>query len=156
MSRPRAATGTASPPPAAARVLVAVCIVVAGGWGLLRMDEVMGLFDWRADRNAKQTYLDREYSDGGAVPNRAVVEAARRTIPAEEPYRVVLGPRLESEGRFTQLVVADFLKYFLLPRRQAAGAEWVLCLGCDPDTLGGSFEVLADGGDGVLFGRIAG
>lgn len=139
-----------------ARALVVGCVTVAGAWGLLRLDEVMGLFDWRADRNAAQPYLDREYADEGVVPNRRLVEAARRTIPPGEPYRVVLGPRLEHEGRFTRLVVADFLKYFLLPRRQAPAAEWVLCLGCDPEALGARFEIVADGGDGSLLGRVSG
>jgi hypothetical protein len=118
------------------------------------MDEIMGLFDWRADRNAAQGYLEREYSDGGAVMSPEVVEVARRAMPDAARYRVVLGDGLVGEGRFTRLIVADFLRYFLLPRRQAPGASWVFCYGCDSTRLGGRFEVLADGGNGVVFGRV--
>lgn len=137
-----------------ARGLVAICVVVTSVLGLVRMDEVMGLFDWRADRNAAQEYLEREYADGGAVMQREVIEAARRFIPRDATYRVVVGPNLRNEGRFTRLVVADFLKTFLLPRRQAPDATWVICYGCDTDQLGGSFEVVVEGRDGVVLGRV--
>jgi hypothetical protein len=135
-------------------VLVAICVGVTSLLGLLRMDEVMGLFDWRADQNAAQGYLEREYADGGAVMHREVIEAARRVIPRDGTYRVVIGPNLTNEGRFTRLIVADFLKTFLLPRRQVPEADWVICYGCDRDRLGGPLEVVADAGDGVVLGRV--
>ena len=64
---------------------------------------------------------------------------------------IVLGPRWDNlDGQ----VAADFLKYFLLPRKEveARSARWVFCYGCDPAGLG-SFEVLSRGRDGILFGR---
>lgn len=66
----------------------------------------------------------------------------------------MLGPRISGEHRFTRLVVADFLRYYLFPRRQteSPSAPWVLCYGCDPSSLAG-FEVLSDNGDGIVLGR---
>lgn len=142
---------------AALRGAAIACVALAAATAASRADEALGLFDYRADRNARLGYLERLYADEGVVLSRRVVEEARARMPPRASYRVVLGPRLEREHRFTRVIVADFLRFFLLPRRRtsSADAEWVVCYGCDPDALGpGRFVVLADGGNGVLFGRL--
>lgn len=73
-------------------------------------------------------------------------------MPRDAAYGIVLGPRWDNlDGQ----VAADFLKYFLLPRREvdADSARWVFCYGCDVSELGDGFEVLSRGRDRILFGR---
>ena len=99
-------------PAGAIRAGVVVCVLVAALGGLARLDETLGLFDWRADRNASLTYLDREYGDRGWALDRRVIEDARLWMPRDAEYGIVLGPRWDNlDGQ----VAADFLKYFLLP-----------------------------------------
>ena len=140
-------------PAGATRAAVVVCVLASAVAGLTRLDETLGLFDWRADRNASLTYLDREYGDRGWAPDRRVIEDARLWMPADAAYGIVLGPRWDNlDGQ----VAADFLKYFLLPRREVSAdtAPWVFCYGCDLQQLDPRFEVLSRGRDGILFGRV--
>jgi hypothetical protein len=134
----------------------ALCVVVAALVCLERFDQVLGLFDWRADRNASQSYLELLYADEGVVGDRRVVEEARLRMPDDARYRVVVGPDLQAGNRFTPVVIAEYLEYFLLPRRQVddASAEWALCYGCDPRELGQGRVQVADGGNGVSFWRL--
>ena len=139
-------------------IRTAVLIAAAGASAICfsRFDHVMGLFDWRADTNNEQGYLERLYGDEGIVRSRRVVEEARLRMPEDARYRVEVGPNLEEGNRFTTLIIAEFLQYFLLPRRQVADdtAKWGFCYGCDPETFGRPFEPLADAGNGVSFGRL--
>lgn len=133
--------------------MVVLCLLAVAGAGLGRLDETFGLFDWRADRNASLPYLDREYGDRGWALDRRVVEDARLWMPDDAEYGIVLGPRWDNlDGQ----VAADFLKYFLLPRREVSpgSASWVFCYGCDVTGLGERFRPLSRGRDGIVFGRV--
>jgi len=82
-----------------------------------------------------------------------VIEDARLWMPRDAEYGIVLGPRWDNlDGQ----VAADFLKYFLLPRREtsAESAPWVFCYGCDVAGLGVGFEILSRGRDGIVFGQM--
>ncbi len=82
-----------------------------------------------------------------------MIEDARLWMPRDAEYGIVLGPRWDNlDGQ----VAADFLKYFLLPRREVdpGSAPWVFCYGCDISELDDGFEVLSRGRDGILFGRV--
>ena len=141
-------------PAGAIRAGVVVCVVVVAASGLGRLDETLGLFDYRADRNAGLTYLDREYGDRGWAPDRRVIEDARLWMPHDVTYRIVLGAEWNN---LDGLVAADFLRYFLLPRRdtESASAPWVFCYDCELSERDG-FDVLSEGRDGIRFGRIRG
>jgi len=139
-------------PAGAIRAGVIVCVLAAALGGLARLDETLGPFDWRADRNASLTYLDREYGDRGWALDRRVIEDARLWMPRDAEYGIVLGPRWDNlDGQ----VAADFLKYFLLPRREvhAESASWVFCYGCDVARLGAGFEIHFRGRGGIVFGQ---
>lgn len=140
----------------AIRIGVVACVAVAAVLGAVRLDEALGLFDFRADRNASLGYLERVYGDEGVVVSRPVVQDALAWMPEDATYRVLVGPHLTGEHRFTRLVIEDFLEYFLLPRRRTSSpsAPWVLCYGCDVSLLGPRFRVLSDGGNGIVFGRV--
>lgn len=131
-----------------------LCAVVVAVSALARLDETLGLFDYRADRNAGLTYLDREYGDRGWAPDRRVIEDARLWMPQDATYRIVLGPEWDN---LDGTVAADFLRYFLLPRRdtESGSTHWVFCYACDLSEEGG-FEVLSTGRDGIRFGRVRG
>jgi hypothetical protein len=142
-------------PAGAIRAGVVVCVAAVAAAGLLRFDETLGLFDFRADHNASLTYLDREYGDRGWAPDRRVVEDARLWMPEDARYAIAIGPvQQDIDGK----VAADFLKYFLLPRREVGAgsgeAEWAFCLACDRSQLPGRLAVLARGRDGIVFGRL--
>ncbi|MGH3109378.1 MAG: hypothetical protein ACRDQT_00495 [Gaiellaceae bacterium] len=147
--RPRATSAVAAG--------VLACVLVAVVLGALKLDEALGLFDFRADQNASLGYLERVYGDEGVVMSRSVVEEATAHMPADASYRVILGPNLRGEHRFTRLIIEDFLDHFLLPRRQvdSVAASWVLCYGCDVASLGARFQVLARSDEGIVFGRLA-
>jgi hypothetical protein len=132
-----------------------VCVALAALLAVARLDEALGLYDFRADTNASLGYLERAFADDGIVVSRAVVQDAAAWIPPGGSYRVVLGRRIPGEHRFTRLIVEDFLRYYLFPRRQTASraAPWVLCFGCDTASLGPRFQVLSDNGNRVVFGR---
>jgi hypothetical protein len=141
-------------PAGAIRAGVVVCVAAVAAAGLLRFDETLGLLDFRADRNASLAYLDREYGDRGWAPDRRVVEDARLWMPADARYAIAIGP---AQQNLDGTVAADFLKYFLLPRREveagSGDAEWAFCLACEPSQLPGRLEVLSRG-DGIVFGRL--
>jgi hypothetical protein len=140
----------------AVRLAVIACVALATALGALRLDEVLGLFDWRADRNAARGYVERLYADEGIAGSRSVVEDAIAWMPTDARYRVLVGPHMSVENNFTRLLAPDFLRFLLLPRRQtqSASAEWLFCYGCDAAELPGRFEVLSNGGNGVRFGRL--
>ncbi|MEX2049121.1 MAG: hypothetical protein WEB90_06050 [Gemmatimonadota bacterium] len=132
-----------------------LCVASAAAIGLFRIDEVLGLFDWRSDQNAALAYLERIHGDDGVVANRQVVEDARALMPEDAAYRVLVGPHLRAANDSAGALISDYLRYLLVPRRQieTGPAEWVFCYGCELSELSEQFEVLSDGGDGTLFGR---
>ncbi|HEY7380468.1 MAG TPA: hypothetical protein VH572_04615 [Gaiella sp.] len=140
---------------AAVRLGVVLCVIAALVLVALRLDDVLGLFDFRADRNAALGYLERSYGDEGVVGDREVVEEALARMPPDARYRVVFGSSFAGEHRFTRALAADFLRYHLLPRRRtdSPSAPWVFCYGCDPTSLPGRVEVLYEGRNGLLLGR---
>ena len=135
-----------------ARVGVFVVVALAVVAGVARLQHAFGLLDWRADLNASRTYLDRSYADNGQViEDRRVVEDARLWMPEDATYRLVIGER-KSRVRFSD-VAPDFLRYFLLPRRESADAQYVFCINCRAFELGDDVELLSRGRS-ILFGRL--
>lgn len=110
--------------------------------------------DFWADRHSDLAYVERSVPTERAIGSQQVVEDARLWMPEDATYRIVAGPDLEGP---LEWAAPGFLAGFLLPRRQTdfEDAEWVFCYLCDPEELGDGFEVLSDGGNGVLFGRVS-
>lgn len=136
------------------------CVVVALSLVALRLDSALGLFDYRADENARRSYLDRLYGEPFDIlgSQEVVVEALLR-MPENATYRVLVGPHLQVErAEVVQEQAPELLRFVLLPRQRtdSADARWVFCYGCDRTALGSAFDVLADGGNGVTFGRLRG
>ena len=139
------------------RVGVVACVVVACAFGFARIDEMLGLFDYRADRNASLTYRDRLYGEPfDIVGSQKVVEEARLWMPESSSYRVLVGQQKRVQSGVRRDLAPAFLEFLLMPREQteSPSAPWVFCYGCDRSELGAGFEVLSDGGNGIVFGRV--
>ena len=146
-----------------ARLAAAAWIAGAVALGLWALWPALRDFDYRADANASMDYYDRLhgawYSMPAILEDHGVVEQARRTMPEGAAYGVVIGAGWEPfpRTRWTRSIEEDFLRFYLLPHRQAepSSAQWIFCLGCDPSTLGGRVEILARGSDGMAFLKVS-
>jgi hypothetical protein len=95
-----------------------------------------------ARANAALSYADREAGGGNSVmPEQRALYEFRGRIPIGDPYRVVVGARQDGWTDLTEGSAEPFLRYWLMPRRSAADARWLVCVGCDPEDFPGAAEV---------------
>jgi len=139
----------------ARRLGVVACIAAAVATAALKLEDVLGVFDGRADANSAQTYSQRTHTHPEWSPAAGrVLENARLWMPEDATYRVVFGPAFDRHrsSDFTYLLLVGFL----LPRRPSTSdsAPWVFCYGCDEHTLGDRFKILSRTAGGPWFGRI--
>jgi len=133
------------------RLGVVLCIGLAVTFAATAYSDALEASDSWADRNSSLGYASRSVPFEAAVGSQKVVEDARLWMPEDATYRIVTAPDLEGP---LQWAAPDFLAGFLLPRRQTESEDtaWVFCFQCDTSALGERFDVLSDGGNGVLFG----
>jgi hypothetical protein len=132
-----------------ARVGVVFCVVVTLAVCLrwLFHDALPGQDHW-ATLNASETYSQRTFPSDELIGSGHVAEQARLRMPADATYMVVVGEQKQNTA--WGFAAPHFLEGFLFPRHRVdSGAEWEFCLGCDTPPA----HVLADGGNGVTFGR---
>ncbi|MGH3132200.1 MAG: hypothetical protein ACRDNY_00385 [Gaiellaceae bacterium] len=139
----------------AIRTAVVVCVLIACGVGVMKLDDALGVFDLRADLNSSLSYQERTHSIAPRIAgSRKVMEDGRLWMPEDATYRVVFG------SHHARMGFSGWARYYLngllLPRRQteSPSARWVFCYGCEASTLGRGFEVLSDDGRGLQFGRL--
>ncbi len=139
-----------------ARLGVVLCTAVALLTAFAYFVKAIDRLGDTARTNAAQNFDDREFAGGNAVvvANRPLYEA-RALIREDETYRVVAGPEVEGATELTESFIDHYARYFLMPRRPAPDARWIICYGCDRSALGGSFEVLFEDDAGILIGRLA-
>ena len=77
-----------------------------------------------------------------------VLNEARGWIPENGSYRLLVGPSS------TDIDFRNYARYFLMPRRPAPDARWVLCYECDLSRLGSELDVVWKDNEGVLLGRL--
>lgn len=138
-----------------ARLGVILCVAVALVLGLVFFVRAVDRLGDDAQRNAALNFDDREFAGGNSlvVDKRALYEA-RALIPEDGTYRVVTGPRVEGATELTEPYIDQFARSFLMPRRPAADAPWVLCYGCERSALGDSAEVVWDNGAGISLVKV--
>lgn len=108
-----------------------------------------------ASRNSALSFSDREIAGGnGLVADQAAVYAARSLIPEDQTYNVVVSPDFPAGSAETVGHVAAYYRYFLMPRRTAETAPWVVCYGCDRAEYGPSAKVVWRGSDEISIVRI--
>jgi len=109
--------------------------------------------DDRADANSELSFSDRLVAGGNSVVvNQEAATEADALIPRTETFRVRVGPRLRNAQALTSVYVESWYRYFLLPRRPAADARWIICYGCDTSELG-NYVVRWHDRNGISIGR---
>jgi hypothetical protein len=108
-----------------------------------------------ATANDALSYSDREIAGGNSIlVDQSAAYQARALIPRDSTYRVRVGPGLRNPTPLTVTYVESWFRYFLLPRRSAADARWIICYGCDTAELGSSYSTRWKDEDGISIGRI--
>lgn len=119
--------------------LVAVTVVAA----LVGYPSALRSGSAKAGRNAELSYSDREVAGGnGLVVDQRLAYEARSRIPRNAAYHVAVGPKYAGGTPLTVPYVASYFRYFLMPRRPAEAAPWVVCYGCDVSEYGGRATVV--------------
>ena len=108
-----------------------------------------------ASRNSELSFSDREIAGGnGLVVDQQAVYQARARIGPDETFHVVVGEGYRGGTELTAPFVADYYRYFLMPRRPAEDAQWIICYGCDLGQYGAAAHVVWRNGDGISLARI--
>lgn len=124
------------------RLAVILYVVVAVSVGLVYYVKALSHLGDTASSNSSQSFEDREIAGGNSiVVDQQAAYEARALIPEAQTYRVATGSRLREATELTEGYVGSWFTYFLMPRRPSDGARWIICYGCDPSTLGASYEV---------------
>lgn len=133
-----------------AQLGVILCVVVAFVFGLTYLVRAVDRLGDDASRNSALNFDDREFSGGNSlVVDKRVLYEARARIPEDGTYRVVAGPGVDGATELTEPYIDQFARSFLMPRRPAADASWILCYGCDLSALGSEVEVVWKNGGGI-------
>jgi len=108
-----------------------------------------------ASRNSALSFSDREIAGGnGVVADQAAVYEARARIPEGESFHVAVGSEFKGGTDLTVPFVESYYQYFLMPRRPADDAPWIICYGCDLTEYGESAQVVWENGEGIAIARI--
>ena len=108
-----------------------------------------------ASSNSGLSYADREIAGGnGLVADQDAVYTARGVIPEGDTFRVDVGPEFKGGSELTRPYVESYYRYFLLPRRSAEDAQWVICYACDLARYGSDVDVVWEGTEGISIARV--
>jgi hypothetical protein len=140
-----------------ARLGVALCTAVAVVAVIVELPRALDRLGDRAETASKLTYEDREMGAGlGVVADQRALREARALIPPDGTFNVVTGERpIEGATELTRPFIESFATSFLLPRRHSDSSQWVLCYGCDVESLGPGAIVVWTNGEGVSLVRRA-
>ena len=130
-------------PAGAIRVGVVFLVLVTAVAAVFAYPGVIHELGDEASSNSRLSFTDREIAGGnGVVDDQRAVYEARARIPVDGTYQMAVSDDFVAESALTNLYVANYFEYFLMPRRPAEGAPWVICYGCDVDAFGaGATEV---------------
>lgn len=119
--------------------LVSIALVAV----VLSYPELLRVVERDASRNSEISFADREIAGGnGLVVDQGAVYAARGLIPEDATYHVDVSADYQGGSDLTRDHVAGYYTYFLMPRRPADDARWIVCYGCDLSEYGPEVEVL--------------
>ncbi len=138
-----------------ARAGVVLCIALAVALGAVYLVRALSDFDEAASNNSSLSFSDREVAGGnGIVADQTAVYEAQAIIPRNARYRVVTGTAPKNATSLTLPFVESWYRYFLMPRRTAADARWIICYGCDVSKLGGRYSSVWQDDQGISIGRL--
>jgi len=139
-----------------ARLAAASCAVVAIAVLLHEVPHAVRTLGSEAHANASLSFADREIAGGNSIlVDQLAAYAARGLIPPNEPFLVVTGSGLKETTPLTLQAISPWLSFFLMPRRQERGARWVVCYGCDPSKLNGTYRALWQDDKGISVGTVS-
>ena len=109
-----------------------------------------------ARANARLDNIDRALGGGNSVlPAQAIAMEARGRIPEDGTFAVSVGPR--QPGWSVLAIpdsVANYMRYFLLPRQMDPNAQWILCFACDRSAYPDAQVVWEDSPDALAILRL--
>lgn len=139
-----------------ARVGVVFLVLATLGAVAVEYPALLRDLDEQASMNGALSYADRDIAGGnGLVVDQAAVYAARALIPEDQTFNVRVNPDFAAGSELTVPFVASYYRYFLVPRRMAEGAQWIVCYDCDLSEYGDRAEVVWRGSDDISIARIA-
>ena len=142
-------------PAGAIRVGVVFLVVVTAVAAVLAYPGVIADLGDEATANDNLSFSDREVAGGnGVVDDQRAVYEARARIPADATYHVAVSDGFEAESVLTVPYVSNYFEYFLMPRRPAEGAPWVICYGCDVTAYGEDATEVWTNGEGISILRV--
>lgn len=131
--------------------LVAVTFVAV----VIRYPQVVHDRGETASDNSALSFSDREIAGGNSViPDQTAAYEARARIPEDQTYHVAFGADYTGGSPLTRPYAESFYLYFLVPRRPADDAPWIICHGCDPTEYGESAKVVWRGPEDVSIVRV--
>jgi hypothetical protein len=141
-------------PSGIARLVVVFCVAVTLAALAWRYPQAFVDANRTARANAVLDHVDRELGGGNSVlPTQSIAIEARGRIPSDESFEVSVG---EPQEGWDELATPDaldtYMRYFLLPRRHADGAPWIICFACDRAAYPGA-AVVWEGDEGVAIMR---
>lgn len=102
-----------------------------------------------ARANASLDLSDRELGGGNSVvPDQGLMIEARGRIPLDGTFAVAVGERQAGWTDLTATFAETYARYYLLPRRAAPNAPWILCFACDRAAFPEA-EAVWEGEDGL-------
>ena len=138
-----------------ARAGVVLCVGLSVALSAIYLPRALSDFGDVASNNSALSFSDREIAGGnGIVVDQEAVYEARALIPHDGRYRVVTGSGLKNPTSLTLPFVESWYRSFLMPRRPAADARWIICYGCDVSKLGGPYRLLWQDADGISVGKL--
>jgi hypothetical protein len=138
------------------RLGVAACVAVAVALGVVYLVRAVDELGEIASTNAALNYDDREFAGGNSlVADKGALYQARALIPEDGRYRVLTGSPVAGETELTQQYIDQFARYFLMPRRPAPDAPWIICYGCDTAAIGEPTSVVWANGGGISILEVA-
>jgi hypothetical protein len=139
----------------AIRIGVAVIVAITAVAMLVSYPALLRDVGSEAAANDALSFSDREIAGGnGVVADQAAVYAARALIPEDESYHIAVGADYEGGTDLTRDHVGGYYRYFLMPRRPAESASWIVCYGCDLAEYGAGADVLWQGGSDISIVRV--
>ncbi len=119
--------------PGLRRLVVCSCVALTLAALVVRYPQSFADANETARANAGLDLLDLQLGAGSSVlPDQSVAIEARGRIPPDGTFTVSVGEPLDGWPELTTPGIVDtYMRYFLLPRRPAAGARWIVCLNCD-------------------------
>ena len=136
------------------RVAVIVAVLAATGVSIVYFAKALSRLDSLATANSQLSFADRDIAGGNSIiiDQQAAYEA-RSLIPVTSTYRVATGSLLKNATPLTTGFVANWFTYFLMPRRPADDARWIVCYGCDTTKIQGRYIIFWHDDNGIAIGR---